>query len=193
MIKYVQYLNLANGMTTTIPVEELAPGCMLTSGTAFSSGAYVDISKLPIRCNPVFATVPTEAQRALLYYCDSVAGMDPLSNSEHQFPLRCNRNAVGQLAVLCHIGRIFRQFSKCKVAGPLKRIELLLLLQRCSVAEKDSILQIHKPDSLPMSICNAVINAYYGADPWEFFAANFRSEEMVFPARLTKTKRAMLL
>ena len=181
MKKFVQHLNLTNGVTTTIPAEELAPDCILASGPGFASGSYVEMSKLRTGCKPVHAAVPPEAQRALLYYCESVASVDPLSVSEHQFYLRCNQNPVGQLAILCHIGRIFRQFCKTKVISPSRRLELLLLLQRCSVAEKDTILQIHKPEFLSKRVCGAVIQEYYGSDPWEFFSAKFKVSTMPFP------------
>jgi len=180
MKKLVQYFNLHDGKTTTIPAEELAPGCILASHPTIPSGAYVDISKLSFDLIPLYATIPSEAQRALHYYCDCVAGTDPVSYETNVCRLLGSQKPLAQLALLCHIGHIFRQFSKSKVIAHLERLELLTLLINCGVAEPETIRYICPPEFLSGLIWDAVIQAYYGSDLWEFFCAIFRVEEMVF-------------
>jgi hypothetical protein len=181
MNKYVQHLNLDTGVTMTIPAAELAPGCVLVYGAQCPGAAYVNMSQLGISRIPVYSSIPPEAEKALRYYSESVADVDPLPYREHQFLLRCNHHPVRELTILCHIARIYKHSAKTKVISRVGRLELLLFLQRCSMAEKETILQIHQPSPALRPMASRVVAMYFGCDPREYFEAKFNVSAMHFP------------
>jgi len=180
MNKFVKLLNLLTGITSSVPAAELAPGYIVALSPVTGEPVYVEQARLGISATLLFASIPAEAQKALKYYCDAVADVDPLSTSDHEFLLRCNQHPVRELSILCHIASVYKHFTANKVVSRCARMELFLLLHQCSLAERETAPQIHANGTLQRHTVQQVVNEYYNTDPWVAFERRFSVANMDF-------------
>jgi hypothetical protein len=148
----------------TIPADELAPGMiqMQVSGVKGKVWAAppANVQPGPYRIKP-FDEETRDFLREIKAALDEVR---PLSLEEWEDGFRRDMHAEHEVALWCHMSRMYTDLTRNSVFSLEQKREILQLLVACSLSTPDLILTVFDLQRLSRAQAQPVLEAFYGAD-----------------------------